>query len=636
MSGRRVLRASRRYLPALLAVVLFLSSSALASAAPGPAAPLANAAPIGSVTVSYAHPVASHPSGIPSPVLRSLSEVAMPRPATHVVPAWTSSNFSRDIAVSWSLPYVGALPFAPVPIINPIPQSVPGFWMNITTLDHKPIVFANVTIWGTQWPVNNVTTDIPGFPSSGIITVIPMLINPKVSYEASFYFDDYRYFWPGDTVSYNLTVTALNSTPATVYSDSVFELAQNCGPTQQCNYASWQFYVQGPWVSPDFNSSVNITTTPDVLGSPSFDPNPYQPLNIQLTAIAPPGQSYGVIPEAELTWTTVYKQNSSTNQELFTPLNHSTVGLTFPIGPYPGSTIFFNITLWLPWGGGAIDRLYSPSYKFTWSSNGGWWFKNQGLLANLELSTWPSVLPPTNGLVPAGTPVNVTLHETKENVTIASSQVYFIFHDGLGLHSGSVPMVHATTNTTYAVLPGLPPGASVTFFLGAKDVFGQPIFSSNYTYSATGASGIGSAGHGTFYFEALDIAGTGFVPNLPFTISNASWTEGGLGTSLGYGAPTVPQVGGFLPLAYGQYALTVTAFGRPYSTVVTVANATPFTVVFYVASAPIPETTTSSLPAIPLGAVLGLAGATGALILVLPWFIDRRRRMEEEQRRVTL
>ncbi|MGI0151369.1 MAG: hypothetical protein ACREC5_05485, partial [Thermoplasmata archaeon] len=318
---------------------------------------------------------------------------------------------------------------------------------------------------------------------------------------------------------------------------------------------------------------------------------------------------------------------------------HTTVELAAPIGPYENAEVNFNIVAWLPWEGGAIDLIYSPVYTFSWSTYGGWAFSNQGLLANLELVTYPNVLPPTNGVVGAGTPVNVTIHEEQQNITLGAGQVNYVFADGQGRHSGVLPMTSDGPNTSFAVIPGLPPSSSLTFFVSAKDIYGTPVFSKNYTYSAGRLPTVPyPIDREVFFFEALDLAGTGLVANLNYTISNASWSETGNGYSLGFGTPLVPHglPTELLALGYGTYQLSITAFGRTYSTSLIIDNSTPFTVLFYVASGPVSESTVASLPAVPIGAVLGLVGAVVALAFVWPWFSERRKRAEEEQRRVTL
>ncbi len=554
--------------------------------------------------------------------------------AASPAPLWGSSNFSHDVQVTFALP--GGSPsfgtqFTTEPVINDVPEYANGFWMNIST--DKPLIYANVTIWGTEWPVQNRQTPIPSYSPQNPRTE-QMLVNSSSPNQASFFFNDYRFFWPGDTVLFNLTLTGLGATPAVIYSTNPYSYPDGPGLT-----ASWLFFVQGPWSSENFSNSIQLSTNPPALASPSFAPNPDQGLQITLNALAPPGLLVGTIPAAQLTYSVNQSGSSTTRTAAFAPANHTTVQLLQPIGPYPNSTVSFNVTAWLPWEGGAIDRLYSPQYTFNWSIHGGWKFPNQGLLSNLILATNPNILPPANGIVGVGTAVNVTIHEPQPNITIGSAQVNFVFANGEATHSGVLPMTPTSPNSSFANIPGLPPESSVTFFVSAKDIFGTPVFSRNYTYS-TGRfpSTPYPTDREVFYVEALDIAGTGLVAGLNFTLSNASWSETGDGTPLGFVVPVIPHGSDLqtLALGYGAYQLGITAFGRSYTTTVILTNSTPFTVLFYVASGPVSETTVSSIPTVPVGSVLGLGAAVIALAFVWPWFRERRKKAEEEQRRITL
>jgi hypothetical protein len=633
-------------LAALLLVPVGISAAGAAHPGSAVAAPSSGTfrliAPAPTPTTGGAPVVAPHGEGTvaPSPA------ASAPRPAVPaapgVDPAWGSPFFFNDVHVTFSLPYVGSLDtFSTVPFTNTLPQAANGFWMNITT--DKPIIYANVSIWGTQWPVQNRTAPISGYDSSQP-AIRPMFVNTTQPYRAAFFFNNFRYFWPGSTVYFNLSVTAINSTPATIYSAQgqyAFPFPAGCGVAPACDYATWIFYVQGPWISPDFGSSVQIATSPDVLDQPAYDPNPSQTLNIYLTAMAPPNQSFATIPAAQLSWTVVSHPNGETSygnySQQFVATNHSTVRLSYAIGPYPNSTVFFNITLWLPWGPGAIDRLYSPTWEFNWSTHGTWASPNQPLAANLELTTVPNILPPAVPTVGVATPVNITIHETQENITISSAQVNFIFQDGQGTHSGVLAMRAETANTSYAVIPGLPPRCSFTFYVSAKDWMGDPVFSQNYTYASTSDPDQAfPANHEMFFVEALDIAGPGLVPQLNFTIQNATWSETRDGTVLGFAAPLTPFASGYFTLNYGSYLVSISFQGRTYSAALQLENQTPFTVLFYVASSAVNSPTTSAVPVVPLAAVTGLGGASLALIIILPWFVDRRRRAEAEQRRITL
>ncbi|HZY92178.1 MAG TPA: hypothetical protein VFG07_05330, partial [Thermoplasmata archaeon] len=105
----------------------------------------------------------------------------------------------------------------------------------------------------------------------------------------------------------------------------------------------------------------------------------------------------------------------------------------------------------------------------------------------------------------------------------------------------------------------------------------------------------------------------------------------------GFVAP-VPLGGvGYLPVAFGSYTVTLSAFGAKQTYTFTVSGSSPFTVAFYFASQPIPATTTVNLPStVALPAIVGLVGATVTAFPVVRWFRERRKKAEAEQRRITL
>ena len=86
-------------------------------------------------------------------------------------------------------------------------------------------------------------------------------------------------------------------------------------------------------------------------------------------------------------------------------------------------------------------------------------------------------------------------------------------------------------NTSYGLIPGLPSGGTVAFYIIAKDLFGSPIASGNTTYTENGAPQAGpggltlATGYGLFFFEAVDLTAVQLVSFLNYTITNATWSE---------------------------------------------------------------------------------------------------------------
>jgi hypothetical protein len=644
--------------PLLFVAALFVASAIgagvipVAGFAPAPArAPHLVHGPVGAVpTIRTVAPPAAHPTTS----ARVLGAAPTPSSGPCNTPggsaSWNTANFFTDASVTFftpDSPQLSGANFQTEPCQNIIPTYTNGFWMNVST--DVVLSFAYVTIWGTQWPTPGQTqTDLKGFAAS-TPTVLPMNIEGPFYNKATFFFNDYRYFWPGSEVYFNITLSSTAASPSTIYSASTS--GNHWAPYNWVggvdNY-TWSFYVASPFsptqspgkVPVNFSNVIDVSTTPSVFGTPAFEPNPKQTIQITLTArnISTGGAAIA-IPMAQGSFT-ISGGNVGTGVyfENFGPSNHTVMQLTQPLGPYPDSEVQFNITAWLPWEGGGIDFIYSTVYKFNWSSNGGWWDPTGALEGNLALSTSPDLFALGSAPVLAtGTAVNISIHEPIENVTIASATLHFRYADSAGVSYGNLPMTLAGDNTSYVWIAGLPPGGGIVFSVAAKDIYGNPVSSGNYSYTESGAIGPPvHAGYGLFFFEAIDLATGQLVPGLNFTVANDTWSESSNGYALGFANPMPVGGAGFLPVAFGTYVVTVHAFGESQSWTGTVADQNPFTVVFYLTSGPVATEATSPPPAYPIAAIVGIGVAAVAMIPISAWFRERRRKAEAEQRRITL
>lgn len=635
-------RGASRALAAVL-VVTFLVGLALLSA------PVAGASPAPLIRSAASHGAASAPAPASAPPApRSTAAPATPRTSLPAAPSappvrtpsvsnWTSYNFFQDVQVQF---YGTGLstPFLAVPNRNVLPFSDYGFWVNVTS--NAPMLFANLTIWGNLWPGLNTSNPISSFSPTNP-TLAPMIINPATPARASFYFDNYRFFWPGSVVSFNITIVGKNTTPSIIKSAWNESVPQQF-PGGYTNMATWTFAVGTPWASSNFTDDIAVSTNPNVIGANVFAPNPNQRLAIGIAAIDL-GGTVSPIPDAILKFVVIANGTAIDYSEPFGPSNH-TMMTANPIGPYGDSTVKFNVTAWVPWEGGEIDTIVSPTYSVTWSANGGWWHPNSGLTGNLNLVLDPSIsvqsgtVGSTVPVLPTDAPLNISIHEPIENVTISSAQIDFTFTDSGNSHSGYLPMTAINANTSFAILPGLPPGAALRFYVVAKDIDGVPVASGNYSYSENGPSSPAlPSGRGLLFVEALDLTGGGLLTGFSYTLSNATWTETLSANRLGFGTPLLP--GSYAPyqLAFGLYTLTVHAFGTNQSVAVALSpdNPTP-TVVFFGETSPAPITTTGSIPVESIVAMLGLIAAAVVTLPLVRWYEERRSQQEAEQRRITL
>jgi hypothetical protein len=624
-------RALRWGIAAMTAVLAVTSLVLVGAAHPLPAPRTFNAAETSVAAVAPAAPARTAPP---------MSATGAGRTAATGTPdagGW-NSNFFHDVEVTFAGP---GLPtqFQLVPYTNDLPTTTLGFWVNVSSLD--PLRYANLTIWGTQWPASSgLALPITGFtPQSPNLAA--MQINRSDPNVASYFFDLYRFFWPGSTVYFNVTAVGVGATPAEVASSTNDSIPVTY-PGGYTNLATWAFTVDPPWSSGNFSNDIAISTSPDILGPVPYEPNPDQSFSVTLTA-TDLGGTVEPIPAAILEFTVIENGQASSYSESFGPVNHTVMTLTNPIGPYPGATVEFNVSAWLPWQGGVVDPIQSPTYGFNWSARGGWWFPTQGLLTNLDLGAFPNVL--AGGIV-AGAPVdiatdqpvNVSIHESVENVSIGSAVVNYVYADQGLAHSGSIAMTAVSLNSSYAVLPGLPPGAMVTFYVVAKDINGDPVSSGNFSYAEVGPTTPPlPEGRGLLFLEVLDLTRGTLVPGFGFTISNATWSESANATALGFGSPTLPGTSLAYQLGFGAYDLAVTVFGVVHSAEVTISPSSPTpTIVFYAESSPLTTPTTGSAPVATLAAAAGLVAAAIATVPLSSWLAERRARAEEEQQRVTL
>ncbi len=646
-----------------LLALLLLASGLLAGAVPlstaGLPAPHLLAPPSAAAGPSLAPsapaPLAAAPAASAGPAVSpAAGGCTNPTPSGTAV-NWNSPSFFADALVTFSVPGSPGLDgsnFQAAPCDNVIPTYTNGFWLNVTT--NVALSGANVTIWGTTWPQpGQAATGISNFDPSSPRTM-PMYLTPPYFHTASFFFNVYRFFWPGSQVYFNVTLSSIGATPPVIRStQSAYSVPIYW--SGGVNNATWEFYVADPWGTgqsaqddANFSQVIAVASSPSVLTSPAFDPNPRQSIDISITSVNPGGGPVTPIPMAQAHF---HVTGGSIGLADFSvamgPANHTTQHLALQLGPYPGTQVTFYITAWLPWSEsangtpGAVDQIVSPGYTFNWSTQGGWWYPTYGLLGNLQLTSTPDVTtsaPPLTTTLATGTQVNVSVHSPVENVTIASATIAFKLSDPNGVLSGTIPMSAATANTSYAILPGLPPSATLTFSITAKDVFNNPIASGNYTYSESGPPAVPFAGgYGLFYAEGIDLATGQLIPRINYTIANSTWSEKGVGSSLGFLAP-VPIGGvGYLPVAYGSYTVTLSAFGVKQTFTFSVDSAQPFTVVFYFTSKPLtPQTSVDLASTITLPAILGIAGAFVVMFPLTSWFRERRRKAEAEQRRISL
>jgi hypothetical protein len=452
----------------------------------------------------------------------------------------------------------------------------------------------------------------------------------------SYFLNLYRYFTPGTQVFFNATVVSSSSlaSPSVIYSaQGPYSLPLQYGSV--FDNATWQFEVASPWPSTNFVQDIQVSTNPPVLTQPAYPPNPFQSLQVYLHSLAMGnGSSSQPIPEAIL-YVRLNGQTSGNGSVLFGPVNHTSMSLTTPLGPYPGTMVQFNITAYLPWRGGAVDMIYSPDYIFNWSKGGNWTHPEQGFSGNLDLQISPSVnLSGSVTEFATNSPVNISLHEPTPNVTISSAQMVYRYSDTIGSLTGEVPFSSENGNTTFLQIPGLPPGGRLTFFLVAKDIYLDPIASGNYSYEEVGSPHF--TGSSLVYIEGVDVSTGNLVPLLPYSIQNSTWSYNGTLTSYGFGIPTLSNRSTPFPLSAGTYTVSLQFGSHHLSAPIHVGPRTVNRVVFYLSTGDVPALTNSPSTSVRLAAIGGLATVTCLAFPLLRQYRERRSLTEKDKQRITL
>jgi hypothetical protein len=664
-------RVGLAFIAVALCALSMVPAAVVAATSGGARAPLSAGLPLlaspashslgGSIAPSRAASAgAPSPSGFHTMTLSDLATSCAGPP-----PTWSGSNFFCDAVVSFSVR--GQAAPADIPVVpqeGQVSEWAPGFYLNVST--NVPLASALVSIWAVSWPApGQQAAPVSGFTPVDWNTSadqFPMKICSQAhsgcptasADQASYYFDDDTYFFPGTQVSFDVELTtASGASPGQIFSqatESVDEpfaqLGVNATPT-------WVVNVLGPFASQNFSNDIQLSTDPSITGTPQNSPNPDQTVQVYLKAYNISGGPATPIPAADLNGFIIQGRGAAsvttTLTQTFGPANSTNMKLTVPIQPEAsGVEIQFNVTAW-QWGeqnDSRIDEVTSREYYFNYSAAGLSFPDPTGSVeANMNLTAIPELPgPPTSVLtsvpmhLPTGTLVNVSVHEQRQNVTLGPSEVDFSFDDHGATKTGYLVMTAVNDNTSYVVLPGLPPNASMTFQVVAKDANGNPVGSSNYTYFENGTPVPAAlAGKGFFFLEVFDVSTGSLVSGLNYTVSNDTWFQSAATLPMGFGALLSYTTNSYEELFDGSYVLALSVFGQSIERTVTVGSTMPTTIIFYVASAPIVLATSEPPPI--AGEVAGVVGLAAGMVVYFPlmgWFRERRAQAEAEQRRVTL
>lgn len=643
-------------LAALVTLVLVLAVPSLPSALTAPSAASPGPLPAVSVATQSAPASTATPSASPSASPSAPPSAQCQTPYTDN-PVWLGGSFFRDVQVTIQVPgwpSMSGTNYNVLPCANDLPTYLAGFWVNVTT--NVNISNAWLTIWGVEWQTASESSppDIAGYTSASP-ALQPMYINSGTVdgfHTASGYVNVYKAFWPGDTVWFNITMQSTVGQPSTIYSAAAGTMYAVQRPAGFPNLATWSFNVDSPFWSNNFSNDILVTTTPSIFGSPAYYPNLNQSLLVTIYGLTSAGTLGGPIPEAQLNLV-LKGQYSGTFGYTFGAINHTVQTLPEEsgirgIGPYPGTIATFNISAWLPWQGGAIDYISSPEYTLTWNSSGDWPSPTGGLGANAIITTSPSGIFGQQGtLLPTDTPVNLSIVVPAQNVTISAAYVRYTYTNPSagGSLSGNLPMTLLPSwsdsqwkNSSVVTLPGLPPGGTLSFSLlvlngdGAAATTGV----SSYTEVNNLVTNPPSTGFGVLFLHVVDLSTGQLVNDFPYAIQGNGVSTEQTATALGFAAPLAASGSAPLLLPAGTYSVTVWAMGHVWTFPVPVAGGQYTTALVNGASQPLSGTATVSVQPVTIALVAGVIGATALTWPLYVWYAARRKRADEEQRRITL
>ncbi|MEM4293556.1 MAG: hypothetical protein QXJ27_05265 [Thermoplasmata archaeon] len=227
----------------------------------------------------------------------------------------------------------------------------------------------------------------------------------------------------------------------------------------------------------------------------------------------------------------------------------------------------FRIVAWDPF----YHKIYSDTYEYTVSKNGTWKYPNN-FAQNIRVKSKPENVTANTTKIPQvdmGTEVNITIESIFQDVPIKVAYIYYTITNTW--HNvplkGKNQMIRIKSTELYYVIPGQPQGVNVTFYIRAWDVNNTPITSKNYTYSVKTLPPAISKTKAIFYVGVIEIKEDKQrpVPFVNITILNDSWQ---CHTQTDYTGYTYPNMTGN---RYAPYYLTV---GEKYVIIIYLDNNT--------------------------------------------------------------
>jgi hypothetical protein len=576
------------------------------------------------------------------------SYVALP-PALQCANPTDEKLFNESAKVSFN-PYSG-LKYITGPVIpssNVVSQYAKAIYVTVSPLNSANLSEVILSAWGTGWSNQTLPSTSP--------TAIAQWDLPIKKGVATGILNDQKYFPPGATVYFNLTVVSSVSNDVPVYSPCAAKVPTWGNGT----FASWGYLVSGGWPSPVFSKSIGLTAFPNILNG--VYPGVYQPVQLTLnsltsTPIGGANITYNITTTNILSGsTTVYSCGVYSCGDDFSPANSTTAMVNISNIAYSRNnytTVTFRISAWALWSGGAVNFIQSDNFTYPITAGGTWCGSNQTWSQDVTLSTAPYANISGGVDVPIvamSDVVNVSIVGTHSNVTIDYAFVIFNeTYQGKSL-PGKILMIRENSTAEFtgdslfgaqtgnAVMGPYLPGMNVTFYVAATDTLGCTIQSPNYRFHTVSGPPTVLNGKTYFYVVALDEGHGTYAVGAQVTFSHNGTVISSTQTNqLGFAYPnyTSSSLPMYLPMNE-TYNVTVVYDGSSQSTSYLLTPTSNKTLTFLFnagASAPVvyAESAAYVLPTI-----VGLIAVTAILVPVYFFWMELQRRAKEEEKRVTL
>lgn len=340
--------------------------------------------PLSAASTPFAAPsvLSTHPAAAPStdPARSpSAAPTAAPTPKVTQAPVGPcapgtpeSSDFQNNVTVTISL--FNSLQM--VPYVNTVSAYAKAVQVDIYTPAGVPIQQAVITAWAVGWNNQSLNSTLPNAPAN-----FPMQVDSTNHEHASGQLNDFKFFPPGSTVYFNITLVQNVTDPANWTSlcpVGAYHAPWNSPPPNPQPEPTWAFHVTNGWPSGQLENDMVMTATPNIFNG--IQPDPFQSVYLYLNSSKLGFPIGGPLGGARLVYSLENKTGLHTGYGLSFCGNNATFmfscegGLPAGIGPFyeVGDIIHFQIKAFVSTDVGYYNMIYSSWYTYVVGSGSTW------------------------------------------------------------------------------------------------------------------------------------------------------------------------------------------------------------------------------------------------------------------------